>query len=148
MGIKIDGTETVKAIKVLTEIMEKNWISHFSIEVNKRSPFTIKFSIVEDEGYGLAGFTLVEQKNCCGILVSTSTYVNKNLQGQGYAQEMMKLKIALAKEFGYSLLLATVDIKNSLAEVHILEKFGWTKDKEFVNSRTKHTLGIYTLDIK
>lgn len=147
MGIRIRGDETARAIKVFSDEMERDWISHFILEVNKRQPFTIKFSIVDEDSYGLAGFTLIEQKNCCGILVSTNTYVNKNLEGQGYAQEMMKLKIALAKEFGYSLLLATVDVGNSPAEVHILEKTGWTKKDEFVNKRTKHTVGIFTRSV-
>ena len=146
MGIKIDGTETARAFKVFTDVMVKSWIDHFTLEINKRRPFTIKFIIYDENEY--AQFTLVEQVNCCGILVSTDTFVTKGLQGNGYAQEMMKLKEALAKEFGYSLLLATVDINNNPAEVHILEKFGWSRDKEFINQRTKHTLGIFSKDIK
>ena len=95
----------------------------------------------------IASFTLKQMIGCCGILVSTNTYVDKKYQGQGIAHEFMELKIAIAKELGYSMMMSTVDIGNNPAEVHILEKFGWKKIQEFVNKRTKHTLGIFTYDI-
>jgi len=72
----------------------------------------------------------------------------KEFQGQGYAQEMMKLKEGLALEFGYTLLLCTVDMGNNPAEVHILKKCGWTEDKVFKNARTKHTVGVFSKDLR
>jgi hypothetical protein len=142
MGIKIDGTELAKAIKLLSDVTGKSYIDNFRVQVNKRSPFKLCFEIMEDD-IPMAGFTLIEQVNCCGMLVSTRTFVLSKFQGEGCAQEMMELKDALAKEFGYSALLATVDVGNNPAEVHILEKCGWSKVKEFINKRTKPTLGVF-----
>lgn len=143
MGIRIDGKETATAVKVLTSRMGENWINHFILEVSRSSPFKVRLDILEGERR-VAGFQLIEQINCCGVLVSTRTYVNKFIKDEGYAQEMMELKIALAKEFGYSAMLATVVMKNE-AEVHILEKFGWKCGETFINTRSKNELGIFTL---
>lgn len=143
MGIRIDGKETATAVKVLTHRMGENWINHFILEVSRVSPFKIRLDILE-EGRRVAGFQLIEQTNCCGILVSTRTYVYSSAKDQGYAKEMMGLKIELAKEFGYSAMLATVVMKNE-AEVHILEKFGWKCKETFVNTRSENELGIFTL---
>lgn len=143
MGIRIDGKETATAVKVLTNRMGENWIGHFILEVSRNSPFRIRLDILENKKR-VAGFQLVEQVNCCGVIVSTRTYVYNSVKDMGYAQEMMELKIALAKEFGYSAMLATVVMKNE-AEVHILEKFGWKCGETFVNTRSKNELGIFTL---
>ena len=143
MGIRIDGKETATAVKVLTNRMGENWIGHFILEVSRNSPYRIRLDILENKKR-VAGFQLVEQVNCCGVIVSTRTYVYNSVKDMGYAQEMMELKIALAKEFGYSAMLATVVMKNE-AEVHILEKFGWKCGETFVNTRSKNELGIFTL---
>ena len=88
---------------------------------------------------------MVQQVNCCGILVSTQTFVRELYRGEHIAQDMMPLKEALAREFGYGMLLATVNVTGNPAEVHILEKFGWkTAGDTFVNERTGNTLGVYT----
>jgi GNAT superfamily N-acetyltransferase len=91
----------------------------------------------------VAQFTLIEQPNCCGALVSTRTYVSAEYRGQGVAQKMMTLKEAIAKSFGYSSLVATVNMTDNLAEVHILEKSGWELGHTFTNKRTDHVVGYY-----
>jgi GNAT superfamily N-acetyltransferase len=134
-----DGADRIsKLIKELyhTAIMD------FRIEFN-RSPFAIKFwYLVNDRTE--ARFTLIQQPNCCGILVSTDTYVNVNYRGKGIGQEMLLLKEALAKEFGYSLILATVNMSDNPAECHILEKNGWIVNTSFINARTNHKVGIFS----
>lgn len=114
------------------------------------TPFELTYRGLANDHFKtpMFGFTLKEMIGCCGILVSTGTFVKEIYKGQGIAQELMQLKIAIAKEFGYSLMMATVDIGNNPAEVHILEKFGWKKVDEVINKRTNHTLGIFTLNIK
>ena len=104
----------------------------------QRSPLSLSISWPKR-----AGFTLMEQPNCCGVLISTKTYVEKDFQGSGMAQAMMPLKEAIAKQFGYSCLSATVNISGNPKEAHILEKCGWTKGFEFVNARTKNTVAFY-----
>jgi GNAT superfamily N-acetyltransferase len=142
MGYVSDNTEVARITKLLT----KQMVSGFEITFDP-NPFKIVFNY-RCGGQNIAGFTLIEQYHCCGILVSSATYVDKDHQKQGIAQEMMPLKEALAKEFGYSLLMATVNMTGNPAEVHILEKFNWKKNSEFVNARTKNTVGIFTKEIK
>jgi len=133
--------QAVKLIKELTKLMDGD----FRIQVD-RSPFSICYW-VRNNNYDIAHFQLIQQKNCCGILVSTSTYVLGPHQKMGIAQEMMRLKEALAKEFGFSCLLATVNMTDNPAEVHILEKFGWSCVSSFKNSRTDHKVGIFTKNL-
>lgn len=94
-----------------------------------------------------SSFRLVELINCCGVLVSTQTYVYNSYRGKGIAQKLMPFKEEIAKILGYSLLMATVDIGNNPAEVHILEKFGWENTQTFLNKRTNHTLGVFTKEV-
>lgn len=147
MSYICDGTESDKIAKLIKSFIEKSYWSNFTLEF-KKYPFTIKLTFRDTKGDYISTFTLVQQINCCGILVSTKTDVNKTYQGRGIAQEMMYLKESLAKEFGYSLLMATVNMTGNPAEVHILEKFDWKLNTSFTNSRTKNQVGIYTKEIK
>ncbi len=91
----------------------------------------------------ICGFQLVEQKNCCGVMVSTNTYVTYSERNRGLAQLMMPMKDAIAKLFGYSALCATVNESGNPTEVHILLKNGWTKTFGFLNKRTGNNVGFY-----
>lgn len=143
MGYVADGKEGAKAIKLL-----KQYIScDFRVQLDTYPTFKLEFTL-RDFNKDIAGFTLVQQVNCCGILVSTRTWVGKDWQGNGTAQSMMPLKEALAKEFGYGMLLATVNMSGNPAEVHILEKFGWKLGDSFTNPRTTNEVGVYTKDLK
>lgn len=139
MGLFIDGTELARITKLL-----KKTVGHgFRVQFDP-NPFRIEFAF-RSNGHDMAGFTLVQQVNCCGILVSTQTFVREHFRGQNIAQDMMPIKEALAREFGYGMLLATVNISGNPAEVHILEKFGWkTNGDTFVNKGTGNTLGVFT----
>lgn len=132
--------DTKKAIKKVVSFTD------FEVEVDPTERFKITF-LLKDKKIIIAGFTLVEQINCCGILVSTKTFVHHEYRGKGIAQEMQGLKEKLAKEYGYTLLLATVNISGNPVQVHILEKFGWKLKDQFVNKRTGNTVGIYTKDL-
>lgn len=133
--------------KIAAKIKEfkSTFYSDFSITYDS-SPLKISITFREG-GKDFAGFTLVEQINCCGMMVSTKTFVNEKFRGQGIAQEMMPIKESIAKEFGYSALIATVNITGNPAEAHILEKHGWKKIHEFKNSRTTNIVGIFVKNI-
>lgn len=145
MGYICDTDKARKTVGELIKSMKSTIMSDFSVALDS-GPFNLKITIRRG-GKDIAGFTLAEQKNCCGILVSTQTFVDNEYRKQGIAQEMMPLKEALAKEFGYSCLLATVNITGNPAEKHILEKFGWTMHTSFKNSRTKNTVGIFSKNL-
>ncbi len=142
MGYICDENAEKKIAKICHDLYDNIVSDGFGIEFEKR-PFSIKVWI-KDGNQSIAGFTLKEMINCCGALVSTQTYVLSSHQKRGIAQSMMPIKEALAKEFGYSMLMATVNMTDNKAECHILEKFGWTKVDEFKNSRTKHQVGLFT----
>lgn len=96
--------------------------------------------------YDIGGFTLMEQPNCCGALLSTRTWVHTDWQRMGMASEMMKLKLGIAEAFGYSVILATVRLDNE-GELHILNKFGWKQISEFLNRRTGNKVGFFVKNI-
>jgi GNAT superfamily N-acetyltransferase len=141
MSYICDGTEA-KKISELIKKFKEGMFCDFRIQFD-RSPFTIKFWLrISNED--AARFVLTQQTGCCGILVSTDTFVETKHRGNGIAQEMMFLKEQLAKDFGYSLMLATVNMTGNPAECHILEKNGWQLGSSFINSRTKNKVGVYT----
>ena len=142
-----DGKEIARLAKLLN--LE---VGSFRIQFDA-DPLNIIFTLRECFGQrgnymDIAGFELIQQINCCGILISTQTWVDKKYRRMGYAQVMMPIKEAFAKELGFSLIMATVNITGNPAEVHILEKFGWKLKDSFVNKRTNNTVGIYTKEIK
>jgi GNAT superfamily N-acetyltransferase len=148
MSYICEGGEEKRIAEMVHELFGRklgSFSGGFNIDF-ERSPFTITFEF-RSAKKPIAGFTLTQMINCCGILVSTKTFVEKSHQGHGIAQEMMSLKEALAKEFGYSSMLATVNVSGNPAEVHILEKNGWTCNNTFVNSRTKNTVGVFTKNL-
>ena len=141
MGLYIpDTNKAVAAVKELCAQFE-----HVRVQVRRRNPL-IAVDFMEDTPYGpqpYAGFTLIEQVNCCGVLVSTKTFVAQKHQNQKIAQAMMPLKEAIAKQFGYSALAATVNMTGNPAEVHILRKCGWELKYEFRNARTGNQVGFF-----
>lgn len=139
MSFFADPDKVAKAIKYFVAAAFP-WID-FQLSF-ERHPFHIKLDFVENKKT-IAGFQLIEQPNCCGVLISTKTYVEKDHQGKGIATEMMALKEKLAREFGYSCLSATVNVSGNPTEVHILESHGWQRGIEFVNQRTNNTVAFF-----
>jgi GNAT superfamily N-acetyltransferase len=145
MGYEIPNPQTVASrIKALT-----SELGDFSGDVQvrvRRSPFLVQLTFREKD-QDMAGFTLLEMPNCCGALVSTRTYVTTPFQKQGIAQGMMPLKIAIAREYGYSALAATVNETGNPAEVHILTKLGWIRGWSFTNRRTRNTVAFWFKEV-
>jgi GNAT superfamily N-acetyltransferase len=143
MGFQLDNPNTAaQNIKKLATSLTQWTFNDITVRV-RTSPFLIEL-LWKDQGRNVAGFTLMEQPNCCGVLISTKTFVEKAYQKQGIAQGMMPLKEALAREYGYSCLVATVNVTGNPAEVHILNKNAWVQGASFVNKRTKNTVAFFT----
>jgi GNAT superfamily N-acetyltransferase len=145
MGYIVDTDAGRKKVAGIIKELRNGLWSDFSITLDS-SPFRLVIAI-RTGGKEIAGFTLMEMINCCGIAVSTRTFVKDGHRGEGIAQEMMPLKETLAREFGYSSIMATVNMTGNPAEVHILEKFGWTCVNKFTNSRTKNEVGVFTKNL-
>lgn len=143
MGIVLNKQIVAESIKNL-----KNDIGDFDLNI-RTSPVQITLTFLRrGSGKRVCGFSLVEQPNCCGVLISTRTWVAVDEQGRGYAQEMMPIKEAIAKHLGYSCLSATVAININPKEVHILIKHKWKPGESFVNSRTRNTVQFFTKVLK
>lgn len=134
MGFELpDGRAAAKVIKELAYATMSSWSEDVTVRL-RRHPTLISISFRAQNGDDVAKFTLAQQANCNGSLASIDTHVYEAYRGRGIAQELQILKECIAKEFGYSSLVATVNLSNE-AEVHILEKTGWTKGWEFTNTR-------------
>jgi GNAT superfamily N-acetyltransferase len=148
MGYICDTKEVADAIAHgVKELFHSVGSVNFKVKINQ-GPFRIEFWLLDNNDNEIAHFKLQEQTGCCGILVSTKTSVSEKYRGRGIAQELMLLKKSLAKEFGYGLLLATVNLSGNPAEAHILEKTGWTKLNEFINPHTSHLVGVFSFKLE
>lgn len=88
-------------------------------------------------------YSLSPLPGCCGVVVSHNAYVSCNVEGYGLGDYFHKERLGLMKDLGYSCSLCTVTGQNE-KQKHILTKNGWNKVDEFVNSRTKNTVEIWT----
>jgi len=92
----------------------------------------------------LAQFDLIAMPGCCGIVISTNCWVLHRLQGLGIGQFLHKLRLKIAKEWGYGLLMCT-DVDTNKRQKHILEKHGWKQLQQFNNPRTGNDVNIHTI---
>lgn len=134
-------SNVAKAAASIKSLCDQFYYQDVTIRVCRFPPLIdVRFN--DGDRGSIAHFTLSQQSGCCGALVSHNTYVYEPHRGQGVGQAILDLKEAIAKEFGYSTLVATVDLKNK-AEVHILQKHGWSKGWEFKNDRTGNLIGFF-----
>lgn len=93
-----------------------------------------------------AFFRLNQLHGCCGVLVSNGACVNETHQNKGVGTILAKLRIDLAKHFGYATLLCT-DIVNNVPQRRILDKLGWKHVHEFQNPRSGNQVAVSILDL-
>jgi len=134
-----DIVQTAKGVMSLIQ----DWPYGVDIHAERSPRFLLRMAFRDKQGVA-SEFTLTEQVNCCGILISTNTSVRSDLRGRGIGTELQALKLALAKEFGYSMLMCTVNMTGNPGQVSILEKNGWSRVAAFNNGRTKNDVGIFT----
>lgn len=94
----------------------------------------------------IAYFRLNQLHGCCGVLVSNGASVVESFQNKGVGTVLAKLRIDLAKHFGYTTLLCT-DIMTNEPQRKILAKLGWKDVHDFKNSRTNNQVAISILDL-
>ncbi len=88
-------------------------------------------------------FYLSQLSGCCGVLVSHHMEISRSYQGRKLGTLLQLVKERIAKEAGYTVLLATVR-KDNPAENHILEKTGWNKILTFTNKRTSNEIFMWS----
>lgn len=93
----------------------------------------------------IAHFNLIAMPGCCGILISSGSYVMPEYQNKGIGTILNKMRTEISHLWGYSLLMCT-DVADNQHQQKILEKNGWQTLKEFVNNRTRNTVKVHAID--
>jgi len=86
-------------------------------------------------------FTLAPMPGCCGIVISTDTWLEPSARNSGFSDEFRKLKHKLAKDLGYSVMIATTQTKDIPAFKNML-KSNYEIVKVFRNKRTDNDIAI------
>lgn len=137
-------TEVYKGIQ-LTKISASMYnLNDMGISIYGKCKYSWNNQVYEDV---IMGFNMVQIPGCCGLDVSYHTNVRSEYNKKGIAQDLMQLKIEIAKHYNYSCLICTTMMSN-VAQVHVLEKTGWKRLHTFRNKKTTNVVGIYTLDIR
>ena len=100
----------------------------------------IEFKVLNKDKI-ISQFKLIQMSGCCGICISTGTYVNPDFRGKGVNIILNNFRIDIAKHLGYGLLMCT-DLKSNTPQMKTLDKNGWKHIHEFKNPRTKNILNI------
>jgi GNAT superfamily N-acetyltransferase len=94
----------------------------------------------------LASFKLYPMINCCGIAVSTHAEVAPSARGKGLGTILNALRIDIARNLGYGVLMCT-DIESNEYQRKILAKNGWKDVHKFVNPRTRNTVFVSVINL-
>ena len=103
--------------------------------------YGLKFEIIDLQGNLISTFRLLQMVGCCGICISTGTYVNPDFRGKGVNIILNNFRIDIAKHLGYGLLMCT-DLKSNTPQMKTLDKNGWKHIHEFKNPRTGNILNV------
>lgn len=78
---------------------------------------------------------------CCGIVISYHTALEPQHRGNFYSDYFRQLKEKIAKEMGYSLMIATTQMEN-IPAVGNFFKSKYKFVETFTNSRTGNLIGL------
>ena len=106
----------------------------------KDSPKGIDFRVFNKDKT-ISEFKLLQMPGCCGICISTGSYVNPEFRGKGVNIILNNFRIDIAKHLGYGLLMCT-DLKSNTPQMKTLDKNGWKHIHEFKNPRTGNILNV------
>ena len=91
----------------------------------------------------IAQFSLAPFPGCCGLCISTGAYVVPHMRRKGLGTLLNLLRIHLATEFGYGLLIATSKETN-VPQSNIFFANNWEAVQQFINPRTGNHLVVHT----
>ena len=106
----------------------------------KNNNHGIEFKVLNKDKI-ISQFKLIQMSGCCGICISTGTYVNPEFRGKGVNIILNNFRIDIAKDLGYGLLMCT-DLKSNTPQMKTLDKNGWKHIHEFKNPRTGNILNV------
>ena len=103
--------------------------------------YEIYHEIYNDNKHYIAEFTLAKMPGCCGVVISTGAWIDYKYRRCGLGKLLNKIRIELAKDKGYSLLLCTDLIRNT-PQRKILRKNKWLPLYRFTNRNTNNNLSL------
>ena len=121
------------------------------LRYNKESYQSVHFSIIapptgDDRSREVAKFALQQMPGCCGLLVSTGSFVNVRYRNKGIGHRLNQFRQQLAHQLGYSALICT-DVHSNDPQRKILKKNGFQDIYQFTNARTGNVLDISVCQI-
>ena len=142
-----------KYTKKLKELLSQDIVIQYSVNGKNKNLtleelmyvkdtfYGLKFEIIDLQGNLISTFRLLQMVGCCGICISTGTYVCPDFRGKGINIILNNFRIDIAKHLGYGLLMCT-DLKSNTPQMKTLDKNGWKHIHEFKNPRTGNILNI------
>lgn len=91
-------------------------------------------------------FRLIDMPGCCGIIISTSSFIHLEYRNKGLGLLLNQMRIELSQYLGYGLLICT-DIEDNKHQQKILTKNKWSKIDSFINPRTKNKVNIHSIKL-
>lgn len=91
-------------------------------------------------------FKLAPMPGCCGVVVSTESYIVPTYRGSAFSESFHAIKEHVAKQLGYSLMLATIQTRN-IPEIVGASKAKWKIVHCFRNKRTTNDIGVALKEI-
>ena len=129
---------TLKSPTVITA-RSREAIDNFEIEKGLTKAVTFDVFFMEDVNKKPIGaFTFNPMPGCCGVVISTGSYLRNRICG---GRNFHRLKEFVARELGYSRMLATVETSN-FPELIGAAKNGWKLHEAFNNKRTNHQITV------
>jgi hypothetical protein len=110
---------------------------HFVKNSSVGQPFRLEIS----DKATISKFSLLEMPGCCGICISTGAYIDSKYRNMGINTILNSLRIKIAKELGYTVLLCT-DVATNVYQKKVLQKNGWQDIFRFRNRRTNNLVDI------
>lgn len=98
------------------------------------------------DGTLAAEFHLQQLPGCCGVCVSTGAQVHHSYQKKGLGVLLNSLRIDMARELGFGVLLCTDKMTNK-PQRKILAANGWKDVHKFINPRTGNTIAISLINL-
>jgi hypothetical protein len=108
--------------------------------------FEVRVGYTDGRNIRIGEFCLEPMPGCCGIVVSTKSFLETNFRGSPHSESFHALKAAVAKYFGYTCMLMTTQLRNT-PQVVSASKARWRFFHYFRNSRTSNDIGIAVKDI-
>lgn len=108
---------------------------------------------VQNVSYGInsdktciARFCLSDMPGCCGVVVSTGSYISYDYRGKGLGKLLNQMRKEICKAEGYGLLVCT-DIAYNIPQQKVLKRNGWKRASSFINPRTDNHIYLHTYNL-